>query len=70
MTPSVPLTFSNAKTSWVCTTIPSRSSKLTMPLPKKIPVEGIDLAPASHWWHAGFLSARLPAFDDKRGCWD
>jgi hypothetical protein len=35
MTPSVPLTFSNVKTSWACITIPSRSSKLIMPLPKK-----------------------------------
>jgi hypothetical protein len=28
---------------------------------REIPVEGIDLAPASHWRHARFLSARFTA---------
>jgi hypothetical protein len=37
---------------------------------EKFRSKGLDLAPASHWRHAGFLSARLPAFDDKRGSWD
>jgi hypothetical protein len=40
----------------------ARSSKLTMPLPKKNSGRRDDLAPASHWRHARFLSARLPAF--------